>query len=181
MSPWNSPSDMDIVLAFFVKTTAEIQAKEASFRALFCTSPMLHLLPFNKGLGTGFCVDAPVSHKGHKKQSKEKIPPYTTTTRLICKSCQLSWHQRPGQLQHNPPTNTFQSSLQGKLEEKFWVIWPPDESLNYSLRKFQWLSTIHYLSTSNMLSQHNITLSKQHYLKLFNFTYQLQMQTFQMR
>lgn len=63
---------MDTVLAFFVKTTAEIQAKEASFRALFCTSPMLHLLTFNKGLGTGFCVDAPVSHKGQQKAKQGK-------------------------------------------------------------------------------------------------------------
>lgn len=91
-----------------------------------------------KGLGSAFAwLLLSVSHKGQqkkpRKKTKEKNPilhnNHATHFHKI-KSCQLSQHQCPGQPQHNPPTNTLQSTLQGELEEKFEAISPPDENLN---------------------------------------------------
>lgn len=130
---------------------------------------MLHLFSLSKGLGSAFVwLLLSASHKGQgkKKREKRKKPNLILQNDHIThfhkiKSCQLSQHQCPGQPQHNSPTNTLHSTLQGELEEQLEAISTPDDSLNEWLIKFQWFSTIHCLSTSNMLSycQNNIILS----------------------
>lgn len=83
---------------------------------------MLHLFPLSKGLGSAFAwLLLSVSHKGQEKKNKIKgkkpiLHNNHTTHFHKIKSCQLSQHECPGQPQHNPPTNTIQSTLQGELK-----------------------------------------------------------------